>query len=325
VDALIFAFQQLVHDPSVRLDWTTFGRNQALYVCLKARRPDEALQILHDMQDATSCDGKSYLQPNVNTYNTVLQTLSLDGRVEEIHRILTHLVETYRQAQTSTASYFQPRDRSARSASTTVHANHMSVMPWLTAHGRLPLDHVQRLHAGHHAEAAVQWVQTWAADGLVDCSAFKMDLATAAVAKAWLHSESPETLTRLLALWQNAVQTDHRGISSEAMAVPRLAWTVVSALNDGAADPSVVTAMASFWRDTEALTCRSRGTARQAWLRWHQRVVRTLFAAGDVADGHVRLQVLQRLDPKAAAVVEHELAAALGSGSAHALDSKEQP
>lgn len=316
VDALIFSFQQLVHNPTARLDWTTFGRNQILYVCLKARRPDEALQILNEMQEASRGDdgGASYRQPNVTTYNTVLQTLSLDGRVEEIHRILTQLVTTYRQAQTS------PVRAVARTA---VHANHFSVMPWVTAYSRLPLDHAQRVHAGHHAVAAVQWVQTWAEEGLVDTTALQMDLVMAAVAKAWLHSGSPDTLPRLLALWQHAVTND-RG-SREVVAAPRLAWTIVLALDDTVTCPSDAAATAthsaisSFWRDTEKLAHRSRGRARQAWLRWYQRVVRTRFAAGDVAAGYDHLQVLQGLDATAAAVVQDELTAA------HDTDSPVQP
>lgn len=257
MDALIDAYDALVRDPAVRLDMTAFGVNQILWVCLKSRRSTEALDWFQRLSFEKTAP--VYRRPNLTTYNTVLQTLSLDGRPTEIEHILNQMVAAYGQGQDKNRNNRDNNQDS--SAPPLVQPNHFSIMPWITAFERCGHDDDTTTHnnvvcAGQSAELAWRQVQSWHEAGLVDLSELRIPLVWNAVARAWVaqaqavadddeaasSSASKERKQRqmhcrrrLVELWHQAVNFDSAAtIASNHHSHPashRLARSVLSVLD----------------------------------------------------------------------------------------------
>lgn len=268
MDKIIAAYDKLVRDPSARLDMNVFGVNQILYVCLKGRRADEALLWFERLacvdEPLTPWAGlANHRRPNLTTYNTLLQTLSLQGRTTEIERLLYKMVVDYRDATKRPLTDNDDDDDDDMSSGspaqlTTVVAavqpNHFSVMPWITAFERA--SHAD-ITAGQSAEAAWKQVQAWHAAGWIDLTALAAPLVWNAIGRAWAvqaqaagsSSEGETARRRLVQLWEQAFHltttrttSTRQTTNSSGVATDKLARSVLTIL-----DP------VDDWRDVQAI------------------------------------------------------------------------
>ena len=233
VENIITTFRGLVEDKSIPLDWATNALNRVLFVYGKARRPDEALELLTNVLWTSKA---SYLQPTATSYNNVVFALAQCGRPDDIEWVLHDMMQTY-------GRLLRKVDRFAdamRKTDTLAQAlpNHYAVMPWLKSYSKLPEDDAWVFRAGLDAELALRQIHEWGEEGLVDLANLDMALVWEAIGKAWVHAhgkfspsgEATDSVPHLLKLWRRATTTA-KDRPNNVAATPELASLVLSVLN----------------------------------------------------------------------------------------------
>jgi pentatricopeptide repeat protein len=259
---------------------------------LKSQRPDKALDCL---QNVLLSSKKPYLQPNITSYNTVLQVLSNAGRVDDVESILHHMLNYCRWG----------RNRAGTAKIDQLYPNHFSAMAWIAAFARLPQDSLQRSTAGLDAEVAWIQVQEWESQDIFDLTELDENFVWASIVKAWTHAHGQighdgrmmDSTPRLLGLWHEAK------FATKNVWIPRLAEALLSIL-----DPF------SDWCDKiqpllddmdSIILCKV--TDREPWLELYKRFYLRWLSSGAMESCLNIWCRLDKLDPETAVAALKEV------------------